>query len=1064
MLLPTWEDHLVFEPITVAEPSETLNLANLIPDGSGVSNIPTGIPTDVCQAYLQIDDTGVTFFGALTCTNPPPTGIPAIYLGKVTLDARYTWGATNPFDLTLRATTLIQGRADSPVQSDAVLYGSVQYESGNWHIDATLQDLYASTLYSFFDTDSRDGVMTFLERLEIKELSLKYNYLKEGGASDFAFDGIILLGKLELDLNFIYNSAGWTFTATLGASGTETSTISEIVESILGPTDDIPPFVGNITVDPNTSGGLVNIKCEKIEGALFFSASVHVGPLEFTFAQFRDAGWAATVEPKRVFKVSVKELPEVDVPLVGNLTQPFDEMFYLWVQDKSGKNGPGKPPGITRDEYTAINGQLKDDKLAFKETFDPKQQTAADVVIGAGSHFVLILKGEKGELNVIIDYLFSAPSKANQLELVAAGADASPPSDSSLAPYKKSIGPLSISNIGFHYKDGTLSILVDASFLLGPVGFTLMGFSLDITFGDTFTLQDFPKLSFSLSGLAVSFNRPPIVISGLYKHVKTPKLEYYAGGVIIAFDPYLFEAAGFYGTTPDPGGFESVFVFAKLDGPLVTLEFAEISGITGGFGYNVELEFPSVSQVYEFPLLTIKPTPGSSPMDTLIQLTAPGVWFNPRKGSFWIAAGLKVTAFETLAIDAVVVVEWNPYVKLGLFGIAVADVPAGAVDKFVHVELGISVTVDFNAGVMKFEAQLSPNSYVLSPNCHLTGGFALYYWFKGSDPQLEGDWVFTIGGYHQAFTPPSQYPNPPRLGISWNLDDSLSVTGESYFAITPKVCMGGGKLHAALSLGLLYAYFDAYADFLINYKPFHFIADGGVTVGVRFTLDLWIVTIHINLEIGAQLYLIGPPLSGTVHVDFWVFGFDVHFGPGAAGVEPVTLEEFYLLVLQSDTQSSLSSANFLLAPAETNFGDDPPAPPFVFGCRSGLMTGSGSQETPPGTPWDVRAGSFSFAISCRFAINSATLNAEPPTILATGIFAKPMQLETALTSSLTVAIVSDADKTLSDEPVWKIEQLVKSVPNALWGICENDPPQAIDGCVRESTNTCSKITLRWTPR
>lgn len=1027
----------MFEPITVPQPSETLDLSKMIPDGSGVSNIPNGIPTNICQASIEIDDTAIVFAGALTCTEPPASGLPTIYLGKVFVDASYTFGSPGTFDLSLRVQTLIKGQAGSAFEPDAVLYGTVQYESGNWHLSASLQDLYASTLYSFFDSDSRDGVMTFLERLSIRELSLQYNYLKEGGASDFTFKGIIFLGRLELDLNFVYNSDGWTFSAALGANSTESSTIAEIVESIIGPTDDLPPFVGNIKVDPTAAGGLININCEKISGGLFFSASVHIGILEFTFAQFRDAGWEASVAPKRVFKVSVMELPAVDVPLVGNLTQPFDEMFYLWVQDNSGKNDSGKPPGITRAEFVLINAQLKGDQLAFKETVDPKKQAPSDVVIGVGSHFVLILKGEKGELNVVIDYLFNAPSKDKEFELMETG-DESPPSDSALAPYKKSIGPLTISNIGFHYKDRTLSVLVDAGFLLGPVGFTLMGFSLNIAFGDNFTIQDFPDLSFSLAGLAVSFNRPPIVITGLYKHVTTPTIEYYAGGVIVAFDPYLFEAAGFYGTTLGPNGFESVFVFAKLDGPLVTLEFAEISGITGGFGYNVELEFPSVSQVYEFPLLTIQPTPGSSPMDTLIQLTAPGVWFNPRDGSFWIAAGLKVTAFETLAIDAVVVVEWNPYVKLGLFGIAVADVPAGAAEKFLHVELGISATVDFNAGVMKFEAQLSPNSYILSPSCHLTGGFALYYWFKGSDPQLEGDWVFTIGGYHQAFVPPSQYPTPPRLGISWNLDDHLSITGESYFAITPKVCMGGGRLHAALSLGLLYAYLDAYADFLINYKPFHFIADGGVTVGVRFTLDLWIVTIHINLELGAQLYLEGPPMSGKVHVDFWVFGFDVHFGPGAPGPTPVDLDTFYELVFQSGTPTSLSGTNFFLPSGDVNDSDDPPpAKPFVFGCQSGLITGSGSQETPPGTPWAVRAGSFSFAISCRFAIGTATLNTNPPINQPTAIYAKPMQLINPLTSTMIITIGPDAGETLSEEPVWKIEQAVKSVPNALWGICKN---------------------------
>lgn len=1066
-ILPDWEEYLEFKPITPGNLGETLDLAKLIPsDDTGVTNIPQGIPTEICQAYIEIDDTGIAFFGAISC-NPPDAGnVPIIYLDKIGLDAKYTFGGgggKGSFDLSFEMEALIQPNAGSQFQTPSVMKGAIKYNSGEWHLNASLQDLYASTLYSFFDNDSRDSVMTFLERLEIKTLALEYNYIPApgGAAKDFLFTGVILLGKLELDLKFTHDGKGWKFNAALGADSTETTNIGDIVTSITGSTEDLPDFVTNIEVGkPNTADDLVSINCEKItDELLFFAASVHIGPLEFTFAQYRGVKWPANVASKKAIKVSVKQLPEIDIPIIGNLTQPFDEMFYMWVQDRSGRNDAKAAPGLTRAEVKSINDQVTD-KLMFKET--SKTPADTDVVIEAGSHFVLVLKGEKDDPKVIIDYVFGKPTSKSPEPALLSGPEGesnvtasdspkdttahlqsarardsnSTSSGSSMAAYKKSIGPLSISNIGFKYKDGSLSVLLDATFVLGPIGFTLLGFSIGINLSGGFTLQKLPAhLDVSLSGLSVEFDRPPIAISGLYEYVKTEKLEYYAGGVIVAFAPYLFEAAGFYGITPDPNSYKTVFIFGKLEGPLVTLEFAEISGITGGFGYNTDLKFPSIAQVTEFPFLAMKVP--DKPMDTLIQLTKPGGWFNPRNESFWVAAGLKVSAFQTLAIDAVVVVEWNPYVNLGIFGVAVANLPVGDTSgtKFAHVELGISATVDFHAGVMKFEAQLSPNSYILSPNCHLTGGFALYYWFKGSDPQLEGDWVFTIGGYHQAFQPPSQYPNPPRLAISWSLDDSLSITGQAYFAITPKVCMGGGRLHAALSLGPLYAFFDAYADFLINYKPFHFMAEGGVSVGVRFTLDLWIVTIHISVEIGAQLLLVGPPMSGTVHVDFWVFGFDIHFGPGAPPITPVDLETFYKLVLTSGT-AALSAANMLTSSEDEKEKDDQAVQPHLFGCQSGLITGGGSQVTPPNTPWNVRAGNFSFGISCRFAINSATFTDDTAKIdWSAAIYAKPMNLETALTSTLQITIVR-TDDNKPDGPVWKIDRDLKSVPNALWGKCK----------------------------
>lgn len=93
---------------------------------------------------------------------------------------------------------------------------------------------------------------------------------------------------------------------------------------------------------------------------------------------------------------------------------------------------------------------------------------------------------------------------------------------------------------------------------------------------------------------------------------------------------------------------------------------------------------------------------------TLENLVNPSVggWFSVGDGSLWFAAGLKVTAFETLSINAVVVVSWNPDVKLGIFRVAVADIPKGSYEKFSHVELGVSAVLDIAAEVMKFQAQL----------------------------------------------------------------------------------------------------------------------------------------------------------------------------------------------------------------------------------------------------------------------------------------------------------------------------------------------------------------------
>jgi hypothetical protein len=142
----------------------------------------------------------------------------------------------------------------------------------------------------------------------------------------------------------------------------------------------------------------------------------------------------------------------------------------------------------------------------------------------------------------------------------------------------------------------------------------------------------------------------------------------------------------------------------------------------------------------------------------------------------------------------------------------------------------MKVELNFIEGSFLVEAALAPNSYLLVPQCHLQGGFALCYWFEPNP--ASGDWVFTLGGYHPQFKPPAYYPNAKRIGISFKLGDNINVTGETYFAMCPKAVMGGGRQHYEVSIPLISAHLDAFADFLIMYKPFHYIADIGVDVGV----------------------------------------------------------------------------------------------------------------------------------------------------------------------------------------------------------------------------------------
>jgi hypothetical protein len=183
------------------------------------------------------------------------------------------------------------------------------------------------------------------------------------------------------------------------------------------------------------------------------------------------------------------------------------------------------------------------------------------------------------------------------------------------------------------------------------------------------------------------------------------------------------------------------------------------------------------------------------------------------------------------------------------------------------------------------EARLTSASYVFYKDCHLTGGFAFYIWFGGS---LAGDFVLTLGGYHPKFLRPSHYPTVPRLGINWQVTEEMTITAGMYFALTPSCLMLGGKLSAVYQSSSVKVWFIVYADFLLNWKPFYYLVDVEISLGIE--VDLGAISIVIHL--GAELHLWGPEFAGLVRIDLTVITITVRFGPEKQAPPPLTAKEF----------------------------------------------------------------------------------------------------------------------------------------------------------------------------
>ncbi|KAL6895748.1 hypothetical protein HDV57DRAFT_521043 [Trichoderma longibrachiatum] len=1084
-LLPEWENYYQLSPVSVdvSKWQTTLDLAAI----AGIDDAPSFLPTQVTMAEFEADKTGIYFRGSMKPKPNKGDKVPLFTIGEISLSVAYEWvgkKSTVPSKALVTAKTagkftgafLIKALIKQPEGAKygwpTQLIGQVVYTTDNgWVLSGSIYDLYASTLAQFFDPDLSGTAMSVLETIRVQELNVNYTYQKKV-ASSFDIDGILVLGPFKLSLKFTNDGKVWDFEAKVNTDQNKdiTSTVGEIIHSIADSDLNLPEFLTNIKIGLKKEDYLELIMRKVQIGTsdqyvMVVVITARLSGLVFQYLQFREIVDEGVKAPpvKRFLSASVGELVDAALPMIGKIPQPFDDILFLWVQGQ-GQVQPEKD-GITKIQLESINKVLLDmnKKPMPYKTVSKSPPGDGDVVLTMGMHFMVLRKKGDSQSEVLLDYAFektkAQPSAGNELVLAKDDGEVED-KGAAMAPYQTRKGPLSIKNIGLKYSTGSsgkesiFSIRLDASVTIGPVEFGVMGLALNLNFAGSkeLSLHNLPKPSVSLEGIAAGFNRPPITIAGGLLYHNDDERKYYAGAIQVGYTPWLFQAAGYYGKTKKPKQFETIFLFCVLKGPLITLEFVTIEGVTGGFGYNSNLKFPTAHNILQFPLITgdaTDPDPNDGPFEIMNQLLGTS-WFFPEEGSFWVAAGLTVKAFEILSVEAVIVIQWNPYVQLGIFGLATASIPGGASKvKFAHVQLGIVASLNFETGVLKIEGELTPASYILDPNCHLTGGFALYSWFDSKDEALRGDWVFTIGGYHPSFSKPPGYPEVPRLGISWQFGGAISISGKAYFAITPKVCMGGGRLDVALSLDPLYAYFNAFVDFLINFKPFYFIAEGGLTVGVKFTLDLWLVTVNINIEISARLYIKGPPIQGRVHVDFWVFGFDIDFGASKVDQPPpLPLDEFIEVVCQAKNagiasmmiESALGSGD-----GQEEASKSPDA--FVFAVEEGLIPKDDVKSKPSGDEWFVRAATFEFSVNCKFAVESAKVETRSPdgTLLKTDdvrgtgipIYAKPMQTDQPISSALTISIKANKDVGLEEiitEPVWTInESICKDVPLALWG-------------------------------
>ncbi len=738
-------------------------------------------------------------------------------------------------------------------------------EPPEWIQGISLQDLSVTinTLDRSFEF-SVTGNIPVAANKELKIMAgFSMNALEEGGYKK-VLSGKLYIGRSEFTLVFESTPSNSNITATWAAINPDGYLQFADIAHAFG-FDEVPPIPDGLDLSLKEARIYYDFTTDK-QSLVLAAASASYGTAVFVARKI--AG-----EWTYVFGIDIKiDIDLANLPLVGTNLES--------VVGKAGLDD-FKLIGATR--------QIKEpDVITFNKLITdkagPDYPTLPQMPEGIekGLYCALVLK--LGMDNKYEVPLSTATKKAPAIALMPVAGTPAKDNNAYWVQLQKTIGPVYFDRAGLAYKDGRVSLLLDASLI-----FTALKIDL-ISLGVSNPLKKFDP-DFELSGLSIAYQSGPVQISAGFLKQVVNNITEYSGMAVIGLSAFNLSALGSYASVD---GHPSLFIFALLSSPPLGGPPAFfVTGVAAGFGYNRGLKLPTIDTVPQFPLTMgfvpnqKSPFKGPDPNEALKVLIRDNV-VPVQIGQNWLAAGVKFTSFQLVESFALLSFAFGTNLEIGIIGMSTVAVPSKSPVVVAYAQLALLVKLLPDIGVFSVEAKLTPASYLLSTSCVLTGGFAFYLWTAPNEH--EGDFVITLGGYHPSFTPPVWYPRVPRLGFNWVVTREVFIKGGMYFALTPTCIMAGGSLEATFNSGNLKAWFIIGADFLIAWKPYRYEARLYLSFGVSYTfrLDLLFtsVTKTISVSLGADMFIWGPEFSGIATIHLYIISFNISFG--ASGKKATT--------------------------------------------------------------------------------------------------------------------------------------------------------------------------------
>lgn len=891
------------------------------------------------------------------------------------------------------------------------LFDDIAETFGDFTLPDVLSDLTISNIEVEFNTGTNDFFFTCTTTFPIDDqdvdMVLTIDCKHDGSSYTNTLSGTVTLGDLNFGLEFVDSDTADIFLATFSSDEGESVKIADLAASVSSTVAGYIPSSLSLTLE---DAWFCYYKTKAAEGETTTG--------RFIFGLDLGTGF------------NLSNLPLVGSTFTGDRTISVDDLQLVLALE-----------AFTQAEVGAINGFLGglDSNITQLQDQDLMAglSAAASMEFGTDSEVLDLSIANDGTTDSSSSESTTVPKTSSS------SSDSDSDSDSALwYTLQKTFGPVHFERVGVQYKNEELWFYMDASMSTSGLTIDLEG----LGFGSPLSKFD---PDFTLSGLGIEYDNGTVAIGGEFLRTTVNGNDEYEGDAVLKTTDYTLSAIGSY-TKVD--GQPSMFIYAYLDAPLGGPAFFNVEGLAAGFGYNNALTTPSVDEVESFPLVDEAINGTGNISDLTAEITKMEDYLTPSVGDDFLALGIKFNSFKLIDSFALFLFEIGDNVQIKILGVSEVVVPTPvegeSVTPLARIKMELEGYIDPEDGEMGFEAQITDDSYIIDKDCQLTGGYAFYAWTTG---EHAGDFVMTMGGYHPDFEVPDHYPTVPRLSLDWKIDSNTSISGTMYYALTGHALMAGGSLSASWKSGNLKAWFDATADFLIAWKPYHYSASLSVDIGAsyKFKVNLGFTKIHktVTFDVSADVDIWGPEFGGKAKVKVSIVSFTIKFGSSnSSSTEAINWDTYSASFLpETEDQCSLTATSGLSGTTEESGEEIWIVDPNTFSISTGSVIPSkqaylNHADDPDGTAAETEIDLSSESLNTDLGIGSMDVLAAD--------FSSQQVIGVWRQSS------AGGWENVNDELIFTPQS--KSVPAALWG--QNLSPSVNDDSLIGNTLSGFLIT------